>query len=129
MGSLQSQVLDTNNLSTWTLRELRRFEVILLFSLIYLVGFYDQSFAAYAGRGAGLIVLVSSVVAFVLSVRLRSPAIAGMLIAAGIFMQVPPVQAIADAGTVAFPGPILGVIFFALVLVLGLVKAIGAFRR
>jgi hypothetical protein len=103
--------------------------VALLFSVIYVVGFYVPTFATYSGRGSGLIVIFSSISAFVLSFRLSSPAVAGMLVIAGIFMQVPPVQAIIEARTIAVPGPILGVIFFAVVLVLGVVKAVGAFRR
>jgi hypothetical protein len=40
----------------------------------------------------------------------------------------PPVVAIAAAGAIAFPGPILGVISYAIILVLGIVRAVGLRR-
>jgi hypothetical protein len=83
----------------------------------------------FAVKAASVFAIILSVVAFVLSVRIRSSAVAGMLVLGGILMLVPPVQAIAEAGGVSFPGPILGVIFFAPLLVLGLVKAALNSRR
>ena len=70
-----------------------------------------------------------SIVAFALCVRIRSPAVAGMLIAGGVIMLIPPLQAIEQAGAIAVPGPIFGVISFADILVLGLVKAVGLRKR
>jgi hypothetical protein len=61
-------------------------------------------------------------------VGLRSGAVAVLLVIAGLLRQIPPLQAILEAGTIAVPGPILGAIFFAPVLVLGIVKA-AAFLR
>jgi hypothetical protein len=40
-------------------------------------------------------------------------------------MQIPPLQAIAEAGKVLVPGPILGVVSFAPILLLGAAKAFG----
>jgi len=76
-----------------------------------------------------LVPIFLSVVAFALCVRIRSPAVAGMLIAGGVIMLIPPLQAIAQAGMIAVPGPIFGVISFADILVLGLVKAVGLRKR
>src|ERR1035437_5343743 len=97
--------------------------VTLVFSLFYTLGFYYPSLAAYTGRESALLAIILSVVAFILCVRIRSGAVAGMLIAGGIIMQIPPVQALAEAGAVVVPGPILGVISFAIILILGIVKA------
>jgi hypothetical protein len=101
----------------------------LLFASISTVGFYDHVLAAYTGKGYGLLAIALSVVAFALSLRVRSPAVAVMLISAGVLMQVPPVQAMVEAGMVAVPGPILGVISFGIILQLGLAKAIGLRTR
>lgn len=97
----------------------------LLFALVSTVGFYEHSLAAFTGRGYGLLAILLSLVAFALSLRIRSPAVAGMLVFGGILVQVPPVQAIMEAGVIAVPGPILGVISFVIILILGLIKAIG----
>ena len=104
----------------------------LLFSSIYFADFYDPGLpglAAVAGKGVGLLSIFLSIAAFVVSLRIKSPAIAGMLVAGGVAMQVPPVQAIAEAGAIAVPGPILGVNSFAPVLAIGLVKAYGLRKK
>jgi len=98
--------------------------VTLFLSAYYAVRYFEPSLPALA-KGITIIAIVLSVVAFVLAVRVRSPAVAGMLIAGGTLMQIPPLQAILQAGTVAYPGPILGVVFFSPILILGLVKAAG----
>ena len=96
----------------------------LLFSLLYTVGFYEATLAAYSGRGSGLLAITSSVVAFALSARIRSPAVAGMLVSGGVIMLTAPIPAIMEAGMIAYPGPILGVISFGIIIIFGLVKAI-----
>lgn len=101
----------------------------LLFTLVSTVGFYEPSLVAYTGRGYGLLAIILSVAAFALSLRIRSPVVAGMLVSGGVLMQVPPVQAIVAAGMIAVPGPVLGVMSFAIILVLGLIKAIGSRAR
>lgn len=103
--------------------------VTLLFCSLYTAAFYDPGLAAYTGRVSELVPIFLSVVAFVLCLRIKSPAIAGMLIAGGVIMQIPPLQAIAQAGAVAVPGPIFGVISFADTLILGLVKSVGLRKR
>ena len=103
--------------------------VTLLFCSLYTAAFYDPGLAPYTGRESELVPIFLSVVAFVLCVRIRSPAVAGMLMAGGVIMQIPPLQAIAQAGVIAVPGPIFGVISFADILILGVVKAVGLRRR
>jgi len=103
--------------------------VTLLFSSLYTAAFYDPGLAPYTGRESELVPIFLSIVAFALYVRIRSPAVAGMLIAGGVIMLIPPLQAIAQAGAIAVPGPIFGVISFADILVLGLVKVIGLRKR
>jgi hypothetical protein len=103
--------------------------VTLLFSSLYTAAFYDPGLAPYTGRESELVPIFLSIVAFALCVRIRSPVVAGMLIAGGVIMLVPPLQAIVQAGTIAVPGPIFGVISFADILVLGLVKAVGLRKR
>jgi hypothetical protein len=95
----------------------------LILAASYFLNFYGALGPNFAAKGASIFAIVLSIVAFVLCVRIKSYPVAGMLILGGILMQIPPVQAIAEAGGVSFPGPILGVIFFAPLLVLGLVKA------
>jgi hypothetical protein len=103
--------------------------VTLLLSALYIARFYDPalpSLATYTGGvGSALLAISFSIGAFVLSLRIKSSAIAGMLIVAGVMMQIPPLQAIAEAGKVLVPGPILGVVSFAPILLLGAAKAIG----
>jgi hypothetical protein len=94
------------------------------FSVLYLLGFY----AGITFRGAALLAIFLSVASFLLSLRIRSVSVAVMLTLAGLLIQIPPVQAIAEAGTVAYPGPILGVVFFVPILILGLVKAATGLR-
>jgi hypothetical protein len=103
--------------------------VTLLFSSLYTAAFYDHSLAPYTGRESELVPIFLSIVAFALCVRIRSPAVAGMLIAGGAVMLIPPLQAIVQAGMIAVPGPIFGVISFLDILVLGLIKASGLRKR
>jgi len=97
--------------------------VALTLAALYFLRFYGVVGAEFAVREASVIAVILSIVAFVLCTRIKSSAVAGMLLLGGILMQVPPVQAIVEAGGVSYPGPILGVVFFAPLLVLGLVKA------
>jgi hypothetical protein len=103
--------------------------VTLTLAASYFLRFYGVLGPEFAVREASVFAIVLSIVAFVLCVRIKSYAVAGMLVLGGILMQVPPVQAIVQAGGVSYPGPILGVIFFAPLLVLGLVKAALNTRR
>jgi hypothetical protein len=96
-----------------------------LLAIIYTAGFYNATLAANAGRGVSLAAIVLSIVSFVACVRLRSPIVAGLLILSGIIMMIPPVAAIMAAGTIVIPGPILGVISYAIILGLGAIKAAG----
>lgn len=103
--------------------------ITLFLAVLYVARFYNPTLPALAtytgGAGSALLAIFLSIATFVLSLRVRSPAIAGILIAAGVLMQVPPLQAIAEAGAILIPGPVLGVISFAPILVLGVAKAIG----
>jgi hypothetical protein len=101
----------------------------LLLAVIYTIGLYDATLAVSAGRGLSLAAIALSVAAFVACVRLRSSIVAALLILGGIIMIVPPFAAIAAAGTIVIPGPILGVMSYAIILVLGAVKAAGLRRR
>ena len=97
----------------------------LVFALIYTLSFFDASLAASTGRGYALAAIALSIVAFVACVKLRSVLVAGILTLSGIIMMVAPVEAIAAAGAVVIPGPILGVISYSIILVLGVAKAAG----
>lgn len=103
----------------------------LVLASLYTARFYDPripSIATFTGAGTSLLAIIFSIFAFVLSLRIRSRVVAGSLIVGGVLMQIPPLQAIAEAGAVAVPGPILGVVFFAPVLMFGVVKATGLRR-
>src|ERR1039457_4471285 len=96
--------------------------ITLIMALIYTAGFYDSSLSAgNIGRSSALIAIVLSIVAFAVSVKLRSGLIAGLLIASGIIMMIPPTVALVAAGAIVVPGPIYGIIFYAIILALGIV--------
>jgi hypothetical protein len=102
--------------------------ITLLLALLYVLKFYDSSLAISV-KGSALITIALSVVAFVTALKLRSLLVGVLLTIAGVLMFVPPVSAIVADGKVTFPGPILGVISFSPILVLGIAKLITTSRR
>jgi hypothetical protein len=100
--------------------------IVLALGVLFVSSLYELSFygAIPPGldKGSSIIAIVLSVIAFVLSFRIKSFAIGGLITLGGILMQIPPVQTIFVAGEIAVPGPILGVIFFCPVLILGVIK-------
>jgi hypothetical protein len=102
--------------------------ITLLLALLYVLKFYDSSLTISV-KGSALIAIALSVVAFVTALKLRSPLVGVLLTIAGMLMFVPPVSAIVADGTVTFPGPILGVISFSPIIVLGIAKLITTSRR
>jgi uncharacterized protein YacL len=93
---------------------------VFFVSSLYVLTFYDLV-PPSLDKGSSIIAIVLSVIAFVLSFRIKSYAIGGLITLGGILLQIPPVQAIIAAGGIVIPGPILGVIFFCPVLILGLI--------
>lgn len=77
----------------------------------------------------GLIALASSIGAFIVSWRLRSYLVAGLLIGAGILYSIHLGPFLGDHGVVAVYGPIIGVLSGHVMIALGVVKALGAVRR
>jgi hypothetical protein len=94
----------------------------LLLSLLYTVNFYDSSFPINTIKGETLIAIALSVVAFVLALKIRTFLVAALLTVAGIVIWIPPVAAIIEDKAILVPGPILGVIFFAPIIGLGIAK-------
>lgn len=76
----------------------------------------------------GLIALASSIGAFIVSWRLRSYLVAGLLIGAGILYSIHLGPFLGDHGVVAVYGPIIGVLSGHAMIALGVVKALGAVR-
>lgn len=73
----------------------------------------------------GISTIVFAVAAFVVSLKRKSYLVGGLLVAAGLAFMVPAVAALGDFSVIAFPGPILGVIFGLLMSGLGAAKLIG----
>jgi hypothetical protein len=94
---------------------------VLFVSSLYFLSFYHLV-PPGLDKGSSIIAIVLSVIAFVFSLRIKSLSVGGLLTLGGILMQIPPVQAIISAGRILVPGPILGVISFCPVLILGLAK-------
>jgi hypothetical protein len=69
----------------------------LAMSAIYVLGFYDASFTTNVGRESAVHAILLSVITFVLCLKIRSFAVGGLLILAGVLMQLPPVLAIIAA--------------------------------
>ena len=76
----------------------------------------------------GLIALASSIGAFIVSWRLRSYLVAGLLVGAGILYSIHLGPFLGDHGVVAVYGPFIGVMSGHLMLALGVVKTLGALR-
>ncbi len=77
----------------------------------------------------GISTIALSVAAFVLSLRLRSYIVAGLLVATGVMGMIPGWIALGNFTVIAFPGPILGVIFGLAILGLGIATGIGTVKR
>ncbi|MEO9296204.1 MAG: hypothetical protein ABI347_11485 [Nitrososphaera sp.] len=71
---------------------------------------------------AGISMIALSVAAFVLSLRKKSYIVAGLMVATGVTFMVPAVIAMGDFSAIAIPGPILGVLFGAAIIGLGVAK-------
>lgn len=91
-------------------------------STAYIIGFYDSSLVV--GRGTTLAAIFLAVLAFALSVRIKSLFVGMLLTIGGILMQVPPALAIIAERAVEIPGPIFGVISFTPVIILGVTKTV-----
>ena len=76
----------------------------------------------------GLIALASSIGAFIVSWRLRSYLVAGLLIGAGILYSIHLGPFLGDHGVIALYGPFIGVMSGHLMLALGVAKALGSAR-
>lgn len=82
-------------------------------------------FAGLSGSHVpGLIALASSGAAFFVSWWQRSYLIAGLLIGAGILYTIHLGPFLGDHGVIAFPGPVVGLLFGHLILGFGVAKAI-----
>lgn len=76
----------------------------------------------------GLIALASSIGAFIVSWRLRSYIVAGLLIGAGILYTLHLGPFLGEHNAIALYGPIIGILSGHVMLVLGVVKALGSAR-
>lgn len=76
----------------------------------------------------GLIALASSIGAFIVSWRLRSYLVAGLLIGAGIIYSLHLGPFLGDHSVIALYGPIIGVLSGHVMLALGVGKALGSVR-
>ena len=79
-----------------------------------------------AGHLPGLIALGLSVAAFLVSWRRRSYVIGVLLIGAGVIYTIHPAPFLGDHGIIAFPGPVVGLLFGHVILGLGVATGIGS---
>jgi hypothetical protein len=90
--------------------------------------------ALLQSAGLAAVVAMSAIAlsagAFVVSWKQRSFVVAGLLAAAGVVQMIPPLIALANINfaVIAFPGPIIGVIFGLAILGLGVAKGIRTAR-
>jgi hypothetical protein len=96
----------------------------LAFALVYTVGFFSKSLDIASERNSAFAAIGLSVAAFAMAIKIRSMVVAGLLTASGIIMLTPPIEALAAVRVILIPGPILGVIFYAPILGLGIAKAV-----
>lgn len=101
----------------------------LIMASFYTGNFLNKSLLPSVGRISGLSAIGLGISAFVLAIKLKSIVVAGLLIAAGAIIMVPPVTAISEVGTIIFPGPILGVIAYSPILGLGISKIMTSTMR
>ncbi len=87
--------------------------------------------ATLPAGGLAVVVAISAValaaLAFVVSLRQRSFVVAGLLVANGIILMVPPLIALAkiNFAVIGFQGPVVGITFGMVILGLGLAKGVG----
>ena len=81
-----------------------------------------------ASHVPGLIALGLSAAAFIVSWGQRSYLVAGLLIATGIIYTIHLAPFLGDHSIIAFPGPIVGLLFGHAILGLGAAKALGSAR-
>jgi hypothetical protein len=104
--------------------------VTLVLALLYTIRFYDSSFlATLTVRGETLVAIALAAISFVLALRIRAPVVAGLLTLSGIVILIPPIGAIISDRAILIPGPILGVIFFSPIFVLGIGKFFTSYRK
>jgi hypothetical protein len=99
----------------------------LLLGLFYMIGFYDSSLALNV-KGLTILAIVLAAISFVSALKIRAPLIAALLTIAGIIIWIPPLNAIVTDRAILIPGPVLGVIFFSPIVILGLVKFATNYR-
>lgn len=86
-------------------------------------------FAGLSGSHVpGLVAFASSIAAFVVSWRLRSYLVAGLLIGAGILYTIHLGPFLGDHSVISIVGPVIGLFFGHVILALGIAKAIGSGR-
>lgn len=99
----------------------------LLLGLSYTIGFYDSSLALNV-QALTILAIILAAISFVAALKIRVPLVATLLTLGGIIILIPPLNAIVSDGAISIPGPILGVIFFSPILILGLVKFATNYR-
>ena len=95
--------------------------------LFYTIGFYDSDLALNV-KGLTILAIILSAISFVSALKIRAPLVASLLTIAGIIIWIPPLNAIVTDRAILIPGPILGVIFFSPIVILGLVKFATNYR-
>jgi hypothetical protein len=99
--------------------------ITLILAVLYPLGFYGVGVAV---RGSTILSVVLAAVAFLLALKIRAPLVAILLSIGGIIIWIPPLAAIIAQGTVLIPGPILGVVSFSPIFILGIVKLATSYR-
>ena len=90
------------------------------------VGFLTRALPVSGATMIGFSAIGLSIASFVLSIRLKSGIISSLLIASGVIIMIPPIMAILATRMIIFPGPILGVISYSVILGLGIAKSISS---
>jgi hypothetical protein len=97
----------------------------LAIAITFFINFYAKSPDIGAAKSLGQISIALAAAAFALSLRLKSLVVAGSLLASGIIGLIPTVSIVVNAAAIAFPGPILGLMSYSIILGLGAAKAEG----
>jgi hypothetical protein len=103
--------------------------ISLLLSLLYTLTYFDINLTIGPSKGTTLVSLGLSVVAFVTTLKVKSHLVGVLLTISGLIIIIPPVSAIIADGTITYPGPILGVVFFSPILALGIAKLVTSRSR
>ena len=88
----------------------------------FFINFYDKAHHTGSVASLGQISVILGLAAFTLSLRIKSVIVVGSLVASGVIGLIPTMSSLAAAASIMFPGPVLGVISYSIILGLGIAK-------